>query len=46
MIPKLKHSRYIHLLIIALLSLYGCMSSPELISEISVEDKIARLRIG
>jgi len=46
MIPKLKHSGYIHLLIIALLSLYGCMSSPELVSEISVEDKIAKLRIG
>lgn len=28
------------------MSLYGCMSSPELISEISVEDKIARLTIG
>jgi hypothetical protein len=46
MIPKLKHSGYIQLFIFALLSLYGCMSSPELISEISVEDKIAKLRIG
>ena len=46
MIPKLKHSGYIQLFIIALLSLYGCTSSPELISEISVEDKIAKLRIG
>jgi hypothetical protein len=37
----------LHLLMIALLlSLYACTSSPELISEGSVEDKISRLRIG
>ena len=34
------------LMIALLLSLYACTSSPELISEVSVEDKISRLRIG
>ncbi|MGH7852014.1 MAG: hypothetical protein ACREP3_01125 [Candidatus Binatia bacterium] len=38
--------RYAAIMIVALLSFYGCTTSPEFVSEISVEDKIARLRIG
>jgi hypothetical protein len=34
------------MMLLALLSLYGCTGSPEFVSKISVEDKIARLRIG
>jgi hypothetical protein len=34
------------LIIAMLLSFYGCTTSSEFVSEISVEDKIARLRIG
>jgi hypothetical protein len=29
-----------------LLGLYGCTSSPEFVSEVSVEDRVARLRMG
>lgn len=36
----------VELLLLTLLVIYGCSSSPELVSEISVEDKIARLRLG
>ena len=46
MIRKLNRSAYVFPFVVALLSLYGCASSPEMVSEISVEDKIARLRIG
>ncbi len=37
-----------HLLIsiVAILAVYGCASSPEFISQVSVEDKVARIRIG
>src|SRR6185295_19509855 len=38
--------RYIHVMILAILAFHGCNTSPEFVSEISVEDKIARLRIG
>jgi len=33
-------------MILAILAFHGCTTSPEFVSEISVEDKIARLRIG
>ena len=34
------------LIVAALLGMYGCTGSPEFVSELSVEDKISRLRIG
>lgn len=34
------------LLLSAMATVYGCSSSPELVSEVAVEDKIARLRLG
>jgi len=37
---------YIFVVIFAILAFHGCNTSPEFVSEISVEDKIARLRIG
>lgn len=45
MISKLNLSAYVLLFFVAL-SLNGCSSSPALVSEVSVEDKISRLRIG
>jgi len=45
--PKSSWRLWLHLFMMALLSsLYACTSSPELVSEITVEDKIARLKIG
>jgi outer membrane protein assembly factor BamE (lipoprotein component of BamABCDE complex) len=41
-----KLMRSIDLLLFAVLSIYGCSSSPELVSEISVEEKVARLSLG
>src|SRR2546422_5682202 len=47
MTPQPTRPICLQLVVIALLlSLYACTSSPELISEVSVEDKISRLRIG
>jgi hypothetical protein len=47
MTPKRPRPICLHLFISALLlSLCACTSSPELISEVSVEDKISKLRIG
>jgi len=34
------------MIVAALLGIYGCTGSPEFVSELSIEDKIARLRIG
>lgn len=45
MIHAVGRLRRIELLLLTLLAIYGCSSS-ELVSEISVEDKIARLRLG
>jgi hypothetical protein len=39
-------NRYLPLVILPFLTLWSCASSPEFISEISVEEKVARLRIG
>jgi hypothetical protein len=41
-----KRTRCIDVLILALISVYGCVTSPQFISETTVEDKIARLKIG
>ena len=38
--------KYFLTFIFALLTLQSCSSSPEFISEVSVEDKVARLRVG
>jgi hypothetical protein len=38
--------RYIFVVVFAILAFHGCTTSPEFVSEVSVEDKIARLRIG
>ena len=46
MIHAVGRWRRVELLLLALLAIYGCSSSAELVSEISVEDKIARLRLG
>ena len=46
MIRAIHWVRRLDVLLLALLAIYSCSSSPELISEISVEDKIARLRLG
>ena len=43
MIHAVGRLRRVELLLLALLAIYGCSSSPELVS---VEDKIARLRLG
>ena len=43
---SLSAQNYIFVMIFAILALQSCSSSPEFVSEISVEDKIARLRIG
>lgn len=43
---RFKFLRRTDVLLFAILSLWGCTSSPELISEVSVEDKIARLKLG
>ena len=43
MIHAVGRLRRVELLFLALLAIYGCSSSPELVS---VEDKIARLRLG
>jgi hypothetical protein len=45
MIHAVGRLRRVEFLFLALLAIYGCSSS-ELVSEISVEDKIARLRLG
>jgi hypothetical protein len=45
MTRTLKRTRCLHLLILALIS-YGCVHSPQFVSETAVEDKIARLKIG
>ena len=41
-----KRTRCAGVLILALISVYGCVHSPQFISETTVEDKIARLKIG
>ena len=41
-----KRTRCLHVLILALISIYGCAHSPQFVSETTVEDKIARLKIG
>jgi hypothetical protein len=41
-----KRTRCVDVLILALISVYGCVHSPQFISETTVEDKIARLKIG
>ena len=38
--------KHLPMIIVATLILYGCNTSPEFVSETSVEDKVARLRIG
>jgi hypothetical protein len=45
MTRTLKRTRCLHVLILALIS-YGCVHSPQFVSETTVEDKIARLKIG
>jgi hypothetical protein len=39
-------AEFLFLLLIALAGVYACSTSPELVSEVAVEDKIARLRLG
>ena len=39
-------NRFVFVIIVALLPFLGCNTSPEFVSEISVEDKVARLKIG
>jgi len=46
MIHAVRWLRRVDLLFLAVLAIYGCSSSPELVSEISVEDKIDKLRLG
>jgi hypothetical protein len=46
MTRMLKRTRCLHVLILALISIYGCVHSPQFVSETTVEDKIARLKIG
>jgi hypothetical protein len=46
MTRRLKQMRYIDVLLLALIAVYGCATSPQSISETTVEDKIARLKIG
>jgi hypothetical protein len=41
-----KRTRCADVLILALISGYGCVTSPQYVSESTVEDKIARLKIG
>jgi hypothetical protein len=41
-----KRTRCTGVLILALISVYGCVTSSQFISETTVEDKIARLKIG
>jgi hypothetical protein len=41
-----KRTRCTDVLLLALISVYGCVTSSQFISETTVEDKIARLKIG
>jgi hypothetical protein len=42
----LRGQECIVLFVIAILAFWSCVSSPEFVSKVSVEDKVARLRIG
>jgi len=46
MICRFTFTRRADVLLFVILSLWGCTSSPQLISEVSVEDKVARLKLG
>ena len=44
-VKKMRAELFI-LALISLAAVYSCSTSPELVSEVAVEDKIARLRLG
>jgi outer membrane protein assembly factor BamE (lipoprotein component of BamABCDE complex) len=46
MMRLFKRTSCADVLILALISVYGCVTSPQFVSETIVEDKIARLKIG
>jgi len=45
-IRMVRLKKYLLSFVLAILTLQSCASSPEFVSEVSVEDKIARLRLG